>query len=207
MATGSKQNVCSASYYFRVTMIKIISIFLFIFIASCQPTEQIEVVVFDNNQLSKFEIFSDSIKIKATFEKKISEPYIGHLLRIDPSQRIVNWINDNFKAIGNENKFDIVILDASLTRTEFENIDAKNFDEKINNKYELFYLIEFNLYDDSNNLVASTLVETIRSTTSGIYISLEDRDKIIDDLIYFSLVDLSLKSQQLLEKYMGNYIL
>ena len=93
-------------------------------------------------------------------------------MAVDPSQRIINWVKNNFKAIGNENIFTVTILDASLTQTEIENSEAKNFDEKTNYKYELFYLIEFSLYDDSGNLVASTLVETSRSTTSGIYISM-----------------------------------
>ena len=188
-------------------MNKLISIFLLVIIISCQPIEKIDQVVFDNNQLSKFEILSNVIKIENIFENKISEPYIGHTLKIDPSQRVSNWVNDNFKAIGTENKFEVVILDASLLNTEFKNKDAKNFDEKINYKYELFYLIEFNLYNDTNNLVASTLVETIRSTTSGAYISLQNREKIIDDLIYQSLVDLSLQSHQLLKQYMSDYIL
>ena len=188
-------------------MKKIISILFFIFIISCQPIERTEEVVFDNNQLSKFKILSKGIEIKINFESKISEPYIGHTLKIDPSQRIVNWFNDNFKAIGNENNFEAVILDASLLKTEFKNINTKNFDEKNNYKYELFYLIEFNLYDDANNIVASTLVETTRSTTSGAYISLQKREKIINDLVYLTLLDLSLESLQLLKKYMSDFIL
>ena len=73
--------------------------------------------------------------------------------------------------------------------------------------YELFYLLEFNLFDDSGNLVVSTLVETSRSTTSGIYISIQEKDNIIDDLIYNSLVDISNETKKLLTKYMANYIL
>lgn len=188
-------------------MNKLFSILFFIFILSCQPIERIDQVVFDNDQLSKFEVLSSVIEIKTIFEKKISEPYIGHTLVTDPSQRIVNWVNDNFKNIGNENKFQIIILDASLLKTEFNNKNAKNFDEKVNYKYELFYLIEFNLFDDSNNLVASTLVETTRTTTSSIYISLQEKERIIDDLVYLSLVDMSLESYRLLRLYMGDYIL
>ncbi|MBT3776723.1 MAG: hypothetical protein HOL60_07890 [Pelagibacteraceae bacterium] len=188
-------------------MNKIFSFLLFAFIISCQPIEQIEEVVFDNSQLSKINILSKDIEVKTTFEKKITDPYIGHTLRIEPSQRIANWINDNFKAIGNENKLEVVILDSSLLKTEFENKDTKNFDEKKNYKYELFYLIEFNLYDDSNNLVASTLVETIRSTTSGVYISIQNTEKVIDDLVYLSLLDLSLESNKLLKQYMSDFLL
>lgn len=207
METSSEQNVYSTSYYFGIAMNKIFSFLLFAFIISCQPIEQIEEVVFDNSQLSKINILSKDIEVKTTFEKKITDPYIGHTLRIEPSQRIANWINDNFKAIGNENKLEVVILDSSLLKTEFENKDTKNFDEKKNYKYELFYLIEFNLYDDSNNLVASTLVETIRSTTSGVYISIQNTEKVIDDLVYLSLLDLSLESNKLLKQYMSDFIL
>ena len=188
-------------------MKKIIILFISFSIFSCQPIERVERVVFDNNQFSKFDILSASIDINEIFEKKISNPYIGHTLQVDPSQRIINWVNDNFKAIGNENIFTITILDASLTQNEIENSEAKNFDEKTNYKYELFYLIEFNLYDDSRNLVASTLVENSRSTTSGLFISILEREKIIDDLVYQGLNDVANESKLLLIKYMGDFIL
>ena len=166
MGASSKQNVCSTSNNIKFIMKKLFLLFSILFIFSCQPVEQLESIVFDNQQLSKFDVSSKTIEIKEIFEKKFSDPYIGHTLEVDPSQRIISWVNDNFKSIGNENIFIVSILDASLLQTEFENTQAKNFDEKINYKYELFYLIEFNLLDDSRNLIATTLVETSRSTTS-----------------------------------------
>jgi len=188
-------------------MKRIIILFVFLFFLSCQPIEKIDSVVFDNNQFSKFDILSTSVEITEIFEKKISSPYIGHTLEVDPSQRIINWVNNNFKAIGNENIFTVTILDASLTQNEIENNEAKNFDEKTNYKYELFYLIEFNLYDDSRNLVASTLVENVRSTTSGLLTSIQERENIINDLVYQGLNDISNESKVLLMKYMGDFIL
>ncbi len=188
-------------------MKKLFFLFSILFIFSCQPVEQLDSIVFDNQQLSKFDVSSKTIEIKEIFEKKFSDPYIGHTLEVDPSQRIISWVNDNFKSIGNENLFIISILDASLLQTEFENTQAKNFDEKVNYKYQLFYLIEFNLFDDSRNLIATTLVETSRSTTSGMYISINEKDNIINDLIYQSLEDLASESEILLKKYMDDYIL
>lgn len=182
-------------------------IFFSIFIYNCQPVEKIEQVIFDNNQLSQFNILSESIEISEVFEKKISDPYIGYTLKINPSQRLINWIKDNFKAVGNENKFNVTILDASLTQNQFENEESKKFDEKYNYKYKLFYLVEFNLYDDVNNIIASTLVEVSRSTTSGLYISIQEKEKIINDLIYQSLVDLSDESKELILKYMSEFII
>ena len=188
-------------------MKKILILFSLLFIFACQPIEKNEQIIFDNKQLSKFDILASRIVIKTIFEEKISEPYIGHTLKISPKQRLINWVKDNFKPIGNENNFNVTILDASLIRTEFLNKNAKSFNEKNNYKYELFYLVEFSLYDDSKNLVASTLVEIVRTTTSGLYISIQDKENIINDLVYLSLIDLSNESQKLLTKYMSDFIL
>ena len=86
-------------------------------------------------------------------------------------------------------------------------LKQKIFDEKINYRYDLFYLIEFNLFNDSRDLIATTLVETSRSTTSGLYISIHEKENIINDLIYQSLNDLSSESNILLKKYMSAFIL
>ena len=189
-------------------MKKLIINFLFLLIViACQPIEKVNQIVFDNSQFTYFNILSTSIEIQEIFEKKISEPYIGHTLKIGPSERIKNWINENFKPIGNENIFNVTIVDASITQRQFKNKEAKNFDERNNYIYELFYLIEFSLFDDSGNLVASTLVESSRSTTSGIYISIQEKDNIINDLIYNSLVDVSNETKKLLSNYMANYLL
>ena len=185
----------------------IISLLFFFTLNSCQPIEKVNQIVFDNSQFARFNILSNSVEINEIFEKNISDPYIGYTLKVTPSDRIINWINNNFKPIGNENIFNVTILDASITQTQFENKDAKNFDEKNNYIYELFYLLEFSLFDDSDNLVASTIVETSRSTTSGIYISIQEKENIIDDLIYNSLVDISNETNKLLINYMANYIL
>ena len=185
----------------------LITLLFFLTLNACQPIEKVNHIVFDNSQFAHFNILSTSVEIKEIFEKKISDPYIGHTLKVTASDRIISWINENFKPIGNENIFNVTILDASITQTQFENKDAKNFDEKNNYIYELFYLLEFSLFDDSGNLVASTLVETSRSTTSGIYISIQEKENIIDDLIYNSLVDISNETNKLLINYMSNYIL
>ena len=186
---------------------KIFFLFLIFFIFSCQPVEKLDSIVFDNKQLTRLDIVSSAIEINEIFEKKFSEPYIGHTLKVDPSQRVISWVNDNFNSVGNENIFVVSILDASLSQTEFENTEAKNFDEKINYKYDLFYLIEFNLFNDNRDLIATTLVEISRSTTSGLYISIHEKENIINDLIYQSLNDLSSESNILLKQYMSAFIL
>jgi hypothetical protein len=75
---------------------KIFSLFLILFLFSCQPVEKLDSIVFDNKQFTRFDIVSSTIEINEIFEKKFSDPYIGHTLEVDPSQRIINWVNDNF---------------------------------------------------------------------------------------------------------------
>ena len=101
----------------------IINLLILLTLIACQPIEKINHIIFDNSQFARFDILSTSIEIREKYETKISDPYIGHTLEISPSERIINWINDNFKPIGNENTFNVNILDASITQIQFENIE------------------------------------------------------------------------------------
>ena len=95
----------------------------------------------------------------------------------------MEWHNKNILKIGNENKLIINILDASITKNEIENVDAKKYEEKTIYKYELFFLVEYELYDDSGFFKSNTTVQTSRSTTSQKYISLNEVEIIINELL------------------------
>ena len=51
-----------------------------------------------------------------------------------------DYNTDISNSLGNENIITVTILDASLTQTELENSEAKKFEEKTINKYDLFYV-------------------------------------------------------------------
>ena len=182
--------------------------FLFFFVLfSCQPIEIIEPVVFDNDQLSSISINAENIEIEQTYEPKFLDPYIDYSLEQPPVERLKSWIQTNVNIFGKNNKLKINILDASIKKIEEQDFKAKKFEEKNIYKYELFYLIEYSLYDDSNFLIASTIVESYRSTTSGRFISILENEKIIDDLILESLRDITKESKRLIILYMSDYIL
>ena len=179
----------------------------FFILLSCQPIEIIEPVVFDNDQLSNISINARNIEIKQTYESKFTDPYLDNSLKYPPVERLKSWIQTNINLFGNNNQLKINIFDASIKKTEEQDLKAKKFEERDIYKYELFYLIEFNLYDDSNYLIASTIVESYRSTTSGRFISILEKEKIIDDLILESLRDITKESKRLINLYMPDYIL
>ena len=109
--------------------------------------------------------------------------------------------------IGTENKLIINIIDSSLTKSEVENANAKKYEEKTIYLFEINYLAEYILYDDSNAILSSTTVETKRSITSGKFISLMESDRIIESLILDALTDFAKKTEELIKIHMSGYIL
>ena len=184
-----------------------LKLILLLLLFGCQSTEIIEPIIFDNSQMAKITISSKNIEINELYDSQFADPYIDHSLSNPPILRLKSWIADNISIVGNENILVLNILDASLKKTEENNKDAKKFDEKSIYKYELFFLVEYNLYDDSNYLISNTTVEAFRSTTSAKYISLKETEQIIDDLILLTLRDFTNESKKLIKIYMKEYLL
>ena len=188
-------------------MKKLLIFIFFFFLSSCKPMESLETFVFDNTQFNSFLFTANQIKVKQTYQPIFEEPYIDHSILNSPSFRLKNWINENISSLGNENLLEINILDASIKRNELIDDKAKTLESKELYKYELFFLIEFALYDNSNYLIATTNVQSFRSTTSSKFISINEKDRIIDELIFESLNDISNEAEKYLNLYMSDYLL
>ena len=119
---------------------------------------------------------------------------------------MAEWNSQNILKLGNENKLVINILDASIKKTEIMNIGAKKYEERTIFNYELFYLVEYELYDSSGFLIANTTVETLRSTTSQKYISLNETEIIINELLILAMRDYINETKNQLSIYMGDYL-
>ena len=174
---------------------------------SCNKIEVLDQIVFDYNQLPKIVLSAEQKKITETYEAKFSDPFIDHSLIKPPKEHLKSWIDSNLAIIGTENKLIINIIDSSLTKSEVENANAKKYEEKTIYLFEINYLAEYILYDDSNAILSSTTVETKRSITSGKFISLMESDRIIDNLILDALTDFAKKTEELIKIHMSGYIL
>ena len=158
-------------------------------VLSCQPVEILRPIEIDTSNLDTISIYSKNIEINKKYNSIFSQNNIEEQIQKSPIDVIVEWHNKNILKIGNENKLVINILDASIIKKEIENVDAKKYGEKTIFKYELFFLVEYELYDDSGFLEANTTVETSRSTTSQKYISLNEVELIINDLLIKAMKD------------------
>ena len=158
-------------------------------VLSCQPVEILRPIEIDTSNLDTISIYSKNIEINKKYNSVFSQNNIEEQIQKSPIDVIVEWHNKNILKIGNENKLVINILDASITKNEIENVDAKKYEEKTIYKYELFFLVEYELYDDSGFLKANTTVQTSRSTTSQKYISLNEVEIIINELLLTTMKD------------------
>ncbi|MDC0192717.1 hypothetical protein OAJ89_05335 [Alphaproteobacteria bacterium] len=185
-------------------------VFIFIvllFLSSCQKVEILDPIFFDYNQFSKISINAEKKNTIILYEPKFEEPFIDHSLENSPIIYFNNWTKNNIPTFGTNNHFEINVIDASVKKTEIQNLDSKKYEEKTIYLYEINYLVEFVVYDDSNFKLASTIVEANRTTTSGKYISLIETERLIEDMIYKCLKDFSNKAKELIKDHMYQYIL
>jgi|TARA_B100001964_G_scaffold160847_1_gene176600 hypothetical protein len=190
----------------KVLKIKII-LFILFSIFSCQPVEILDEVVFDYNQLPQISINAKDKFINEVYKINYVDPYIDHSIKNSPILRLNDWITQNISIFGSQNKIIINIIDASLKRIERKNKDKKKYQEKTEFFYEIHFLIEFELYDNNNFILATIKAETKRTTTTSKFISLSEKERILDTLILGALIDISIKSNVLLKTHMSEYLL
>ena len=181
-------------------------IIFFLYVLSCQPVEIIEPVTFDYSKLDKISISANEIIINSEYKPKFSNKNIEDQIPNSPINIIKEWNNQNILNFGKENKLIINILDASIIKQEVNNIEAEKYEEKTVFKYKIFFLVEYELYDNSNFLIANTTVESSRSTTSKKYISLNERDIVINNLLHDALKDFIKETKSMMNTYMFGYI-
>ena len=189
----------------------IITFICFLVFSSCQKTEFLEDIVFDNSLLNKISFIAEEKEIKVSYGTNFNETYIDHVMEISPTMRISSWLENNINNFGTFNKIVANIQKASIIRQEVDSeikIKVGGITKKQNEYlYELNFEVLFLLYNDNDQLLATTKVEVFRSTTSGKFISLNERDRILDNLTLDALRDLSNKSVELLKMHMSEYIL
>ena len=184
---------------------KLISLFLLLFTLACNPVEIISPLEYDISKLAIISINSNKIKVNSDYNPVFSEFNIEDQLKNPPILLIQNWVKQNIRSFGNQNEFVINILDASITKKEIDNLEAKKYEEKTIYLYEVFFLVEYELYDDAGYLLANTTVESSRSTTSQIFISLNETELIINDLVNKSLFDFINETKSMIQLYMQEY--
>ena len=185
---------------------KLVSLFLLLFILACGPVEIISPLEYDISKFIKISINSNKITVNSDYNPVFSENNIEDQLKNPPILQIQNWIKQNITSFGNQNEFVINILDASITKKEIDNLEAKKYEEKTIYLYEVFFLVEYELYDSAGYLLANTTVESSRSTTSQKFISLNETELIIYDVINKTLLDFTNETKSMIQIYMQEYI-
>ena len=192
----------------KISFIFIVIISLLV-LPSCQNTQLLEDVVFDNSLLNKITVNAENKEINVSYETTLDEPFIDHVMETLPTTRINSWLENNISNFGTENKLVIDIQNASIARKDINSeINVAGIVKKQNEYlYELNFEVKFNLYNDNNEILADTNVVVFRSTTSSKFISLNERNRVLNKLTLDSLKDLANKSEELIKLHMSEYIL
>ena len=183
--------------------------FCFFILLSCQKKLVIKEVVFDNSSLEKININSANKEIIISYNSSFEEPYIEHVMNISPTDRVVSWLENNIYTFGTLNKLVIDVQDASISQKEIDGeIEVAGIIKKQKEYlYEIFFKIEFILYDESNQVLAKTNTKVLHTKTSDTFISINEKESILDNLTLSALQDLSRKTYELLKIHMSDYIL
>ncbi|MDC3075363.1 hypothetical protein OA258_02875 [Pelagibacteraceae bacterium] len=175
-------------------------------ILSCQPAEILKPIEIDTSRFKKISINAAQIEVNKKYNSVFSKSNIEDQIQKSPINLMVEWNIQNILKLGNENKLVINILDASIKKTEIMNVGAKKYEETTIFNYEIFYLVEYELYDNSGFLLANATIETSRSTTSQKYISLNETEIIINQLLILAMGDYIKETKNQLSIYMGDYL-
>ena len=181
-------------------------ILILFMILSCQPIELLKPIEIDTSTFEKISINTELVEVNKKYNSVFSKSNIEDQIQKSPINLMAEWNSQNILKLGNENKLVINILDASIKKTEIMNVSSKKYEERTIFNYELFYLVEYELYDDIGFLIANTTVETSRSTTSQKYISLNETEVIINDLLILAVRDYINETKNQLFIYMGDYL-
>ena len=194
---------------FKKVQLIVLTIVCFLFLSSCEKTEFLEDVVFDNSILSGISFNVAEKEINIIYESTFNEPFVDHVMVTSPTARVISWLENNINNFGTMNKIAIDIQKASITRKEIvSKVEVKGIIKKQNEYlYEIIFEILYFLYNDSNQILATTKAEVFRSTTSSQFISLNERNLILDNITLEALRDLSNKSVELLKVHMSEYVL
>ena len=184
----------------------ICNFFLLSFLFSCQKTEFVDDVVFDNKLLESHSFNAEIKEVNNLYNVIFEKPFIDHVMKVTPYQRIEQWIDENLLTFGTSNKLLINVHEASIKKMELaEKEDSKKIIKNKEFIYEVTMIVEFELYNDQNNIMASTNVRINRTTTSIEFISIAERNRLLDTITLEALKDLNSKSSELLEKHFSQY--
>ena len=190
-------------------LIIIVAVISFLLLSSCQKSQILDDVIFDNTLLNYIDFNVGKKEINVTYKATLNEPFIDHVMSKSPTTRVISWLENNINKFGNENKLVINIQKASIAKTSFDReVQVAGINKKQNEYlYELNFKVLFILYNDSDQILATVQAEAFHSTTSSEFISLNERDRILDKLTLDSLQSLSDKSFELIKGHMSEYVL
>lgn len=150
-----------------------------------------------------------SVDTITEFKPSFQPPHIEHLLPQPPARVAERWVRDRVRLDNSQqNSLRIVIKDASVIEQDIAKTPGLrgNFTNDQVTRFEVSVEIGVELRDARGFKVGEAAASAKRSNTLGEKATLNDRDRLIHDLIRLAMTDVDAELEKSIRAYMPLYV-
>ncbi len=148
------------------------------------------------------------IEIIEDYRSPLQSPNVEHLFPTPIAAALKRWVDDRMAAVGGSNIMRVIIEDASAVVEELEiNKDLEAmFTTEQAERVDTRVQVKIEIVDESGAVLAFTSTEAARTRTTPENVTLNERDKIYDDLTKVLMNDFNTSQEQGIRRYLEAYL-
>ncbi len=150
----------------------------------------------------------ERIEFVEKFISPLQSPHVEHLFPTPIVQALKRWRDDRLQAVGGSDVMRIIVEDASAVAEELETNEGLEawFTTEQAEKVDARIQVRIEIVDGNGKMKAYTSTEAERSRTTPENITLNERDKIYNDLTMVLMNDFNASQEQGIRLYFQRYL-
>lgn len=190
-------------------LIVLLSVFALTALGACQTTVTRAVIPeLTYKHLPAMNFAVARIEIVESYRSPLQPPHVEHLFPTPIAAALQSWADDRLEAVGGSHTMRFIIEDASAVVEELEtNKDLEAlFTTEQAERVDTHVQVKIEIIDESGAVLAFTSTEASRTRTTPENVTLNERDKIYDDLTKVLMNDFNTSQEQGIRRYLKAYL-
>jgi hypothetical protein len=190
-------------------LIVLISVFAVAVLGACQTTvTRTAIPELTYKHLPAMSFAVARIEIIESYRSPLQLPHVEHLFPTPIAAALRSWADDRLGAAGGTDTMRFIIEDASAVVEELEtNKDLEAlFTTEQAERVDTRVQVKIEIIDESGAVMAFTSTEASRTRTTPENVTLNERDKIYDDLTKVLMNDFNTSQEQGIRRYLEAYL-
>lgn len=190
-------------------LIALISVLAMVALGACQTTVTRTVIPeLTYKHLPAMSFAVGRIEIVESYRSPLQSPNVEHLFPTPIAAALRSWADDRLEAFGGTLTMRFIIEDASAIVEELEiNKDLEAmFTTEQAERVDTRIQVKIEITDESGEVLAFTSTEASRTRTTPENVTLNERDKIYDDLTKVLMNDFNTSQEQGIRRYLEAYL-